>query len=245
MNGPENSKHLVDSMKLQSTDVLLDAGCGTGSFSIAAHASVHQFYALDIALRWLIICRKRFEENGLAAHFVCADICNLPFPDESFDAIAAVDVVEHTNDPMAAIDAAIKVLAPSGRICTTGTNRYVLGPHPSGRIWFAGYMPRALRSWIAKLLRGYDSLRHTRLVSPFAVRARLERSQMADIRLWPRRIGVNAGRGYSASAQWLVRVYRWISGKASLRPLVVAVGPSFEVIATKPTFAVDAKESTE
>jgi ubiquinone/menaquinone biosynthesis C-methylase UbiE/uncharacterized protein YbaR (Trm112 family) len=245
LNGPDNAKHLVAGMDLERTDILLDAGCGTGSFSIAARASVRQLYALDIALRWLIICRKRFEETGLAAQFVCADICNLPFPDGSFDAVAAVDVLEHTHDPMTAIDATIKVLAPESRMCITGTNRYVLGPHPSGRIWFAGYMPRALRSWTSKLFRGYDSLRHTRLISPFAVRARLKKEGITDIQLWPRRIGVSASHGYSASARWLIRVYRWISEKALLRPLMIAIGPSFELIATKPSFADDEEGTTK
>lgn len=245
LNGPDNAKHLVTSLELENTEVMLDAGCGTGSFAIAAHASVRRLYVLDIALRWLIICRKRLEENGLSAQYVCADICNMPFPDGSFDAVGALDVLEHTHDPMAAIDATIKALAPEGHICITGTNRYVLGPHPSGRIWLAGYMPRPLRSWVSKFLHGYDSLRHTRLLSPFSVRARFEQGGMVGTQLWPRRIGANAGRGYSDSAQWLIRIYRWMSENFLLRPLMITFGPTFELIATRPATAVSEKETTK
>ncbi len=47
---------------------LLDLGCGSGSFLASVGASGRIVAGVDIALRWLIVARKRLDEEGLARH---------------------------------------------------------------------------------------------------------------------------------------------------------------------------------
>ncbi len=55
---------------------------------------------VDIALRWLVIARKRLEEAGVsAATLVCADAEALPFPESSFTHVLAADLLENTRSP--------------------------------------------------------------------------------------------------------------------------------------------------
>ena len=41
-----------------------------------------------------------------------ADVCSLPFEDESFDAVFMIEVLEHVHDPQAALSEVLRVLRP-------------------------------------------------------------------------------------------------------------------------------------
>ena len=45
--------------------LVLDLGCGSGSFLAAVGRSVDGACGVDIAMRWLIVARKRLDEEGL------------------------------------------------------------------------------------------------------------------------------------------------------------------------------------
>lgn len=47
---------------------------------------------------------------------VCASVLTLPFPDETFDVVAAFDVLEHCEPEKQAINELTRVLAPGGRL---------------------------------------------------------------------------------------------------------------------------------
>ena len=54
--------------------------------------------------------------------FVCGDATNLPFPNESFDAITMFDVLEHIPDHQKAAAEALRVLRPGGYIMVSTPN---------------------------------------------------------------------------------------------------------------------------
>jgi SAM-dependent methyltransferase len=55
--------------------------------------------------------------------WLVSDAVDLPFPDESFDAVYAGEIVEHVADPMAALAEWNRVLAPGGTLILTTPNR--------------------------------------------------------------------------------------------------------------------------
>jgi len=64
--------------------------------------------AVDVAL-------SRFNENDFSAGFMQADICNLPFPEESVDIILSEGVLHHTDSTKNALQGLSRLLKPGGR----------------------------------------------------------------------------------------------------------------------------------
>lgn len=79
-----------DLVRLIPDDVrtILDAGCGNGAVTN------------DIAESWSVVGCDISETalKNVAAPAVVADLCKLPFPDDSFDLVLASDVIEHLPD---------------------------------------------------------------------------------------------------------------------------------------------------
>jgi len=97
---------------------VLDAGCGTGIFSIIfANSGAGQVTGIDISEGSLQTARNLKEKFGLHnAEFQKQNMLALPFPDSSFDIVWAWGTVHHTTDPLKAIEELIRVLKPSGSI---------------------------------------------------------------------------------------------------------------------------------
>lgn len=97
---------------------VLDAGCGTGIFSIIfANNGAKQVTGIDISEGSLQTARHLKQKFHLEnAEFHEQDMLTLPFPDNSFDIVWAWGTVHHTTDPFKAISELIRVLKPSGSI---------------------------------------------------------------------------------------------------------------------------------
>lgn len=97
---------------------VLDAGCGTGIFSIIfANNGAARVTGIDISEGSLQTARGLKEKFNLEnTEFQQQDMLDLPFPDESFDIVWAWGTVHHTTDPFRAIAELIRVLRPSGSI---------------------------------------------------------------------------------------------------------------------------------
>jgi SAM-dependent methyltransferase len=136
---------------------LLDLGCGTGSFLAAAGHEVDSAWGVDIALRWLLIARKRLDEEGLAhIRLVCGCAERLPFSDQSCGAVVAGDVIEHVADQAATLTEAHRVLVPGGRLFLAAPNRFSLALEPHVQVWGVGFLPRRWMNPYVRLVRRLD-----------------------------------------------------------------------------------------
>jgi SAM-dependent methyltransferase len=136
---------------------LLDLGCGTGSFLAALGNAADASCGLDIAMRWLIVARKRLDEEGLRdIPLVCGCAERLPFESSTFARIIAGDVIEHVADQPATLRETHRVLQPRGRLFLASPNRYSIAPEPHVQVWGVGYLPRTwMRSYV-RLVRGVE-----------------------------------------------------------------------------------------
>lgn len=93
---------------------VLDLGCGLGEFaSLALEGRLDA--GVDVNERAL----AKAELTGRYVELWCADACQLPFPDEQFQTVLAVSVMEHLTQPARALSEAFRVLRPGGRFVAT------------------------------------------------------------------------------------------------------------------------------
>jgi ubiquinone/menaquinone biosynthesis C-methylase UbiE len=97
---------------------VLDAGCGTGVFSIIfARNGAGRVTGIDISPGSLETARNLKAKFGIgSAEFRLQDMLQLPFADGSFDIVWAWGTVHHTTDPFRAISELIRVLRPGGSL---------------------------------------------------------------------------------------------------------------------------------
>jgi ubiquinone/menaquinone biosynthesis C-methylase UbiE len=97
---------------------VLDAGCGTGIFSIIfAGKGATEVIGIDISEGSLNTGRKLKEKFNLDnLRFQTQDMLDFPFEDNTFDIVWAWGTVHHTTDPFKAMDELIRVLKEDGTI---------------------------------------------------------------------------------------------------------------------------------
>jgi ubiquinone/menaquinone biosynthesis C-methylase UbiE len=215
-------------------DSLLDLGCGAGGLLVAASGRFQQLVGVDIALRWLVICKKRLDELGVKATLVCADAEQLPFKEGEYSHVVAADLVEHVYDVKNTLGQCARQLKPGGLFWLSATNRYCLGPHPLTRIWGIGFMPKALRRAILMKVRGVDSLRYINLVSPGMIKRLCRQAGFEVLSAGPRKLNIDDISAYPLQDRLLIRGYRFMLKFALFRGLLLLIGPAFEVCCKKP-----------
>jgi ubiquinone/menaquinone biosynthesis C-methylase UbiE len=97
-------------------DFVLDAGCGSGKYSARADSNARSYKVAGL---------DNFESvryNPVVDYRVCGNVNELPFGDASFDVVYARWLVEHLENPKAALREFHRVLKPGGRLALFTTN---------------------------------------------------------------------------------------------------------------------------
>lgn len=211
-------------------DRVLEVGCGTAALTAAFANRGAEVVATDVSLRWLALAQKRLSESAAeSVELVACAAEELPFPDESFDVVAASDVIEHVEDPRRFVAEAARVLRPGGVLFLATPNRFSLGLEPHVRLWGVGYLPRPLAESYVRALRK-TSYSHVRLLSAVTL-ARLLRENGFDAEIVTPPVPDQGMYGGPELA--LVRAYNRLRTHALARPVLRAVGPFFHVFARK------------
>jgi ubiquinone/menaquinone biosynthesis C-methylase UbiE len=97
---------------------ILDIGCGTGAM-LDVLAPYGKVVGADFSPEALSFCRSRGERNGNEYNLVRADVRRLPFAENQFDVVTAMDIIEHIDRDKDALLEICRVLAPGGRLFAT------------------------------------------------------------------------------------------------------------------------------
>lgn len=122
---------------------VLDIGCADGTFSkvIFDKSRASKFVGMDVLPKSVSFAKRRFAKSKKMS-FRVADAHNLPFKDQSFDAVVCLEAMEHVEDPRRVISEMKRVLNDNGYIIVLVPSEnwlfrvlwpvWELGP---GRIW--------------------------------------------------------------------------------------------------------------
>ena len=213
-------------------DRVLEVGCGTAALAAAASRRGAGVVATDVSMRWLVLARKRLDEEGAGVELVCSDAERPVFGAETFDVVVASDVIEHVARPYEFLAGCDHVLRPGGLLFLATPNRFSLALEPHVRLWGVGFLPRrAAKRYVEAVRKApYD---HVRLLSAPELR-RLLAERGFEARIVPPEIPP-ASRGlYRGVESGLVRTYNALRQIPPARAGMLAVGPFFHVFARKP-----------
>jgi ubiquinone/menaquinone biosynthesis C-methylase UbiE len=90
---------------------VLDAGCGSGKMTIPLARAGYQVAGMDLVREGLMEMRGKGDFD-----LVAGDVRNLPFKDDTFDAVVCYDVLQHLLEPerARAAEEIRRVLVPGG-----------------------------------------------------------------------------------------------------------------------------------
>ncbi|MDM4723037.1 methyltransferase domain-containing protein [Micromonospora sp. WMMA1363] len=110
---------LAGLLTIEPGDRLLDLGCGIGEPAIRL-ATAHKIEIVGVSIsgRQVERAHDRAVSAGLADRlsFQLADAMDLPFPEESFDIVWALESLHHMPDRAHVLRQATRVLRPGGRV---------------------------------------------------------------------------------------------------------------------------------
>lgn len=114
--------HAFDLVK--PTTQLLDVGCGAGFLSNELAKLGLQITGVDLSEESLKVA-ERFDETK-SVKYQRADAYHLPYPNNSFDVLTAMDFLEHIENPSEIIKEFSRVLRPGGLFIFHTFNRNIL-----------------------------------------------------------------------------------------------------------------------
>jgi ubiquinone/menaquinone biosynthesis C-methylase UbiE/uncharacterized protein YbaR (Trm112 family) len=207
---------------------VLEVGAGSGPFVVPLAQAYPHVVLSDIALRWLVIARKRAEEAGVAAQFVACCAEALPFEKNQFGVVVAASVLEHARDPDAFLAQTLRVLDKDGVCVLTTPNRWSIGPDSHLGLWGFGLLPKRAQRFLAGVVRGL----------PF------EKIETRGYVAWSERLLAagfrrvkfalpSAPDGLSGLSGLAAGVYERCKDWSAARAALLLVGPAFEIYAFK------------
>ncbi|MCP1123552.1 class I SAM-dependent methyltransferase [Bacillus sp. 3103sda1] len=100
---------------------VLDVGCGDGYGTYKLNKAGYKACGIDLSEQMIEKGKERGESPNLS--FIVGDLTSLPFQDEEFASVLAVNSLEWTEAPLQALQEIKRVLAPEGFACIA-----ILGP---------------------------------------------------------------------------------------------------------------------
>lgn len=116
---------IISLLDLKENDIVLDVASGTGEpgLTIASRLKKGKVIGVDISQDMLEIAKENADARGINNFEILAcDVCNLPFEDNTFDAISCRFGFMFFPDMQLAAKEMVRVLKPGGKIATSVWN---------------------------------------------------------------------------------------------------------------------------
>lgn len=107
------ANYVMNHLRVQEGDAVLDAGCGSGVLSAAVRETGRaRVWGMDFSLHHLLIMKKRYPSIPP----VEGDVAHLPFKAAAFDKVISYGVFQYVKDWQGAIADLVRVTRKGGRI---------------------------------------------------------------------------------------------------------------------------------
>lgn len=116
---------IIKLLNLKSDAIVLDVAAGTGEpgLTIASHLNGGKVVSTDLAEGMLEVAQENAKKRGIKNfETIVCDVCELPFADNTFDAISCRFGFMFFPDMQLAIKEMTRVLKPGGKIATAVWN---------------------------------------------------------------------------------------------------------------------------
>jgi SAM-dependent methyltransferase len=113
---------------LQDGGRVLDFGVGTGAFSLALAGKVAaplRIEGVELSPSVILRASLNLDRAGVETRLHLRDAKDLPFEENTFDAVIGAPVLEHLDDPFAGLSEMVRVLKPGGPLVVVATRRGV------------------------------------------------------------------------------------------------------------------------
>jgi len=105
------------------TGLILEVGCGTAQCSLKIIAKGTDIIGADFSSSALQVAKKYSASNKLIK-FVVTDAFNLPFNENTFNAVWSVGLLEHFETPSLALTEMRRVVKPEGKVIAIVPYKY-------------------------------------------------------------------------------------------------------------------------
>ncbi|MCX5715155.1 MAG: methyltransferase domain-containing protein [Candidatus Omnitrophica bacterium] len=155
----ENHKGIINEYlaKIDRNGAFLEAGCGTGfwCFYARSHYDIQRVIGVDVAQN---IIKKLSRFNSDKITFMLDDLNNSKLPDNSFDMLISLGVVEHFKESRPMLKTLQRIIKPNGYAIISVPNWLCV--HPLTRVilkltgnWNLGYEKSISPRGLARLVR--------------------------------------------------------------------------------------------
>ena len=111
---------ILEMLRPEKGERILDAGCGTGVFTLGVLAAGALIVGLELSLPMLLRGAKKMKEHPF--HPVRGDMTKLPFAENEFDKAVSVTAIEFIEDGKTAINELLRVTKPGGCVVVATLN---------------------------------------------------------------------------------------------------------------------------
>lgn len=128
---------MIRYLDLKKTDVVLDVAAGTGEpgLTIASIVKNGKVIIADLSETMLDVAHENAAKKGIKNYeTIACDVCELPFADETFDAVTCRLGFMFFPDMLIAAKEMVRVLKPGGKIATA------VWAMPEKNFWISGLM---------------------------------------------------------------------------------------------------------
>src|SRR6056297_1488392 len=105
---------------------ILDIGCGSGHGSATLAAKFRHVDAVDVSDEALVYAETNWKRDNIT--YTVGDGLAIPFPDDTFDVVAAFEVFEHVTDWRGFLREIVRVLKPNGKAYISTPNKTLYSP---------------------------------------------------------------------------------------------------------------------